>query len=121
MSTYFLPSFPCYYQNMSSHINERGSHTTVVEQALPLLKEFKKLGVLVAPGKIEVIKSAKTKTAKFKKINDELLELVVTAGASKQSFKVFSENQEVLLTELRKNKKLSDWNIGYIDTSGVGS
>lgn len=102
-------------------INERGSHTTVIEQAVPLLKEMKKLGVLVSPGIIQVIRSAKSKTAKFKKINNELLELVVTAGSSKQSFKVFSENQKMLLKELRNNKKLSDWNVGYIDTSGVGS
>lgn len=106
---------------MSSHINERGAHTTVIEQAAPLLKEMKKLGVLVAPGIIEVIKSAKTKTAKFKKINNELLELVITAGSSKQSFKVFGGDQKSVLLSLKKNKKLSDWNIGYIDTSGVGN
>ncbi len=106
---------------MSKHVNERGSHTTAIEQALPLLKEIKKLGVLVAPGKIEVIKSAKSKTAKFKKINDELFELVVTAGSSKQSFKVFCDDQKLFMREMRVHKRLTDWNIGYIDTSVVGN
>jgi hypothetical protein len=101
-------------------INERGSHTTVIEQAVPLLKEMKKLEVLVSPGIIEVIRSAKSKTAKFKKINNELLELVVTAGSSKQSFKVFGGEQKSILLSLKNNKKLSDWNVGYIDTSKVG-
>ena len=96
---------------MPSHVNERGSHTTVIEQALPLLKEFKKFGVLVAPGKIEVIKSAKSKTAKFKKINSELLELVVTAGGSKQTFKVYVREQKALFETLTKVLKIKDWNI----------
>ncbi len=103
----------------NSHVNERGAHTTVIEQALVLLKEIKKVGVVISPGKIEVIKSAKSKTAKFKKINDELLELVVTVGSSKQTFKVFSDHQKNFLKNLQENKKLRDWNFGFIDTSKV--
>lgn len=98
------------------HINERGAHTSVIEQARDLLKEIKKLGVVVSPGKIEVIQRARTKTAKFKKINDELLEMVVTVASSKQTFKVFSDHQEAFLLSLTKNKKLEGWNFGYKDT-----
>ncbi len=97
------------------HINERGSHTSVIEQSLELLKEIKKLGVVVSPGKIEVIQRARTKTAKFKKINDELFEMVVTVASSKQTFKVFSDYQEAFLLSLTKNKKLEGWNFGYKD------
>lgn len=100
-------------------MNERGSHTSIIEQSKSLIKEMGRLGATCSPGKIEVIKSAKTKTAKFKKINTELFELVVTAGSSKQTFKVFWSKETDLLPLLRSHKKLSDWNFGFIDTSGV--
>ena len=97
------------------HINERGAHTSVIEQARDLLKEIKKRGVVVSPGKIEVIQRARTKTAKFKKINDELLEMVVTVASSKQTFKVFSDHHESFLEALKNTKKLESWNILYKD------
>lgn len=101
------------------HINERGTHTTVVEAAQPILTFFtknKNLGVEVSPGKIEANVGAKSKSIKFKHINNEVYEMVVTHNGSRQEFKIFTKTMpEVLLRLIKGDKKLRDWNANYTD------
>ena len=105
------------------HINERGSHTTVIEAAQPVLAFFtksKNLEVEVSPGKIENNVGAKSKSIKFKHINNEVYEMVVTHNGSRQEFKVFTWADFETIVKLTKgDKKLRDWNINYTDMRNV--
>ncbi len=103
----------------SSHVNERGSHTTVIEHALPIVEFFKKKfkkEIKIAPGKIEGNVGAKSKTVKFKHINNEVYEMVITHKSSRQEFKVFTTLSYAEITDaIQEDKKLRDWNCGYTD------
>ena len=99
------------------HINERGSHTTVIEFAKDPLKILKKQGVSVSPGKIEASGASGNRSLKIKKINREVSEMVIVAGSSKQTFKVFTEDPEGLVVILKKDKTLREWNVNYMDMS----
>lgn len=92
------------------HINERGSHTTVIEGSKDILKMFKKAGVFVSPGVIEANVKARGKSVKLKKINSETFEMVVVVNSSKQTFKVYGENQQVIV-ELINGLKSQSWNV----------
>lgn len=92
------------------HINERGSHTSIIEGAKDILKEFKKVGVFVSPGIIEANVKAKGKSVKLKKINNETFEMVIVVNNSKQTFKVYSENQKEIIN-LINNFKSQSWNV----------
>lgn len=101
------------------HINERGGHTTVIEGSKDILKAFKKVGIEVSPGVIEANAKARGKSAKLKKINNETFEMVIVVNSSKQTFKVYAKNEEVLVKELAKFK-LKSWNIqDTLDISSV--
>lgn len=102
------------------HLNERGSHTTVIEAAAPVLDFFAKSttigSVTVSPGKIESNVGAKSKSIKLKHINDEVYEMVITHNGSRQEFKVFTLTASgVLVLALQNEKRLRDWNINYLD------
>lgn len=102
------------------HHNERGSHTTVIEKGQVVLDIFSKrsraVSIEVAPGKIEAGIKAKSSSVKFKHINDELYEMVVTHNSSRQEFKVFTRASiEELQTFLKEDKHTRDWNCGYTD------
>jgi hypothetical protein len=92
-----------------NHINERGSHTTVIEQAQDVIKLLKKSKIEVSPGKIEVI-NAKSRSVKFNFMNKDLSEMTVTSGRSKQTFKVFAD-ADFLYNLFSKNKDFKSWNI----------
>lgn len=77
-------------------INERGTHTTVIEGARKILLTLKKLGALTSPGVIEGNVNAKGKSIKLKKINNETFEMVIVVGRSKQTFKVYSTSQDTI-------------------------
>lgn len=107
-----------------NHINERGTHTTVIEAARPILSFFKKskeLGLVeVAPGKIASNVGAKSKSLKFKHLNDELYEMVVTHNGSRQEFKVFTRTTaKTFLSLIMSDKKIKDWNVNYTDMRDV--
>ena len=106
------------------HLNDRGTHTTVIEAAADILKFFGKeiglKGITISPGKIEGGVGAKSKSIKFKHINNELYEMVVTHNGSRQEFKVFTKVLPVDLLSLIKNsKKMKDWNVNYTDMREV--
>lgn len=106
------------------HRNDRGTHTTVIEAALDILKFFdKEKGIdqaTISPGKIEGGVGAKSKSIKFKHINNELYEMVVTHNGARQEFKVFTKtNPKDLVTFIKNAKKMKDWNINYTDMREV--
>ena len=92
------------------HINERGNHTTVIEGAIEVLKEFKKKGVQVSPGVIEANVKARSKSLKLKKLNNETFEMVIVVNSSKQTFKVYDGNQEEVI-KLAKSFIPKSWNV----------
>lgn len=96
--------------SFNMHINERGGHTTVIEGSKDILKAFKKVGIEVSPGVIEANAKARGKSAKLKKINSETFEMVIVVNSSKQTFKVYTKNEEAVVKELKKFK-LKSWNI----------
>ncbi len=99
------------------HINERGSHTTVIEGSKDILKMFKKAGVFVSPGVIEANVKARGKSVKLKRINSETFEMVVVVNSSKQTFKVYGENQQEIIGIINGLKSQS-WNVqGVLDIS----
>ncbi len=103
-----------------NHINERGTHTTIIEAARPVLSFFGKYRgedkIEVSPGKIESGIGAKSKSIKFKHLNNEVYEMVVTHNSSRQEFKVFTKTlEQELIRSLKNDKKLRDWNINYTD------
>jgi hypothetical protein len=107
------------------HYNDRGTHTTVIEAALPVLTflhKTRELGVRISPGKIEGGVGAKSKSIKLKHINNELYEMVITHNGARQEFKVFtSVSAETLMKALKSAKKLQDWNSNYTDMRDVHS
>ena len=100
------------------HINERGSHTTVIEGSKDILKLLKKAGVEVSPGVIEGNVKAKGKSVKLKKFNNETFEMVVEANSSKQTFKVYGNNQDGISSAIR-GLKADGWNV--LDTMDLSS
>lgn len=91
-------------------VNERGSHTTTIEGAKEILKAFKKVGVLVSPGVIEANVKARGKSVKLKKLNNETFEMVIVVNSSKQTFKVYGNNQETI-ANLVSSFKSQSWNV----------
>ncbi len=99
------------------HINERGSHTTIIEGSKDILKLLKKNGVLVSPGVIEGNVKAKGRSVKLKKMNNETFEMVVVTGSSKQTFKVYGLDQKEIIKLINGLKK-ENWNVpGVLDIS----
>jgi hypothetical protein len=108
------------------HINERGSHTTVIEAARPILVFFAKniLGekLEISPGKIEGGVGARSKSIKFKHINNEVYEMVITHNGARQEFKIITKTSaDILLQSIKQDKKLRDWNINYVDMRGANN
>ncbi|MEK7460330.1 MAG: hypothetical protein AAB628_02160 [Patescibacteria group bacterium] len=93
-----------------THINERGSHTTIIEGSKDILKRFKKAGVEVSPGIIEGNVKAKGRSVKLKKLNNETFEMVVVSGSSKQTFKVYGNDQKNI-TNIIQSLKADGWNV----------
>ena len=101
-----------------THINERGSHTTVIEGSKDILKLLKKAGVEVSPGVIEGNVKAKGKSVKLKKLNNETFEMVVVVNSSKQTFKVYGKDQEGI-KHIIQSLKADSWNVqDMMDLSG---
>jgi hypothetical protein len=92
------------------HINERGAHTTVIEGAKEVLKALRKIGVETAPGVIEANVGAHGKSVKLKKLSDKTLEMVVVVNSSKQTFKIYGENQEGI-ADIMRDMKTDGWNV----------
>lgn len=92
------------------HLNERGSHTTVIEGSKDILKLFKKEGIAVSPGVIEGNVKAKGKSVKLKKLNNETFEMVVVVNSSKQTFKVYSHEQDHV-AHILQGLKSGGWNV----------
>lgn len=103
------------------HVNERGKHTTVIESSQVILAAFGKIkDMKVAPGKINAGVGAKSKSVKFKQINSELYEMVITSKSQRQEFKLFTSKTFTELEDIFKNSKdLKDWNVNYIDISST--
>ena len=80
-----------------SKVNERGSHTTAIEGALPILKAFNKIKVEVSPGVIQANAKSKGRSVKLKKLNNETFEMVVVVKSSKQTFKKDNWNVQSVL------------------------
>ena len=98
-------------------VNERGTHTTTIEGAKDILKAFKKLGVEVSPGVIEANAKSKGRSVKLKKLNNETFEMVIVVKSSKQTFKVYGDNQKEVIILLETFKK-DNWNVqGVLDIS----
>lgn len=95
---------------MASHVNERGSHTTVIEGSRDILKLLNKAGAQVSPGVIEGNVKAKRKSVKLKKLNNETFEMVVVVGSSKQTFKVYGNDQHGI-TRVIQGLKKAGWNV----------
>lgn len=92
------------------HINERGSHTTVIEGAKDILKLLKKIHAEVSPGIIEAGVKAKGKSVKLKKLNNETFEMVVTVNSSKQTFKIYGSDQDQITQDI-ESLRSSGWHI----------
>ena len=92
------------------HINERGSHTTVIEGAKEVLKVLKKVGGLISPGKIEANVKSKGKSVKLKKLNKETFEMVIVFNSSKQTFKLYGDNQQEIIDAINELRK-DNWNV----------
>jgi hypothetical protein len=100
------------------HINERGSHTTVIDASKPVLDVLKKqfAGITVSPGKIEGGAGARSSSIKCKHINDELYEMVIVHNGARQEFKVFTRATFLELKQaFSKDKKTSTWSANYTD------
>ncbi len=95
---------------MATHVNERGSHTTVIEGSRDILKLLNKVGAQVSPGVIEGNVKAKGRSVKLKKLNNETFEMVVVVGSSKQTFKVYGNDQE-RITQVIQGLKGAGWNV----------
>ncbi len=91
-------------------INERGSHTTTIEGAIPILKAFSKINVEVSPGVIQAKVKSKGRSVKLKKLNNETFEMVVVVKSSKQTFKVYGKDQKKIISTLDIFKK-DNWNV----------
>lgn len=93
-----------------NHINERGSHTTTIEGAKDILKELKKIKAFVSPGVIEGNVRASGRSVKLKKMNNETFEMIVVVKSSKQTFKVYGDNQKEIIKLINSFKK-EGWNV----------
>jgi hypothetical protein len=91
-------------------VNERGTHTTTIEGALPILKAFSKIHVEVSPGVIQANVKSKGRSVKLKKLNNETFEMVVVVKSSKQTFKVYGKKQTEIITVLNIFKN-DNWNV----------
>lgn len=101
------------------HINERGSHTTVIEGSRDILKLLRKAEVEVSPGVIEGNVKAKGKSVKLKKLNNETFEMVVVVSSSKQTFKVYGNDQENI-SNIVFSLKRDGWTVlETMDLSGI--
>lgn len=104
---------------MAQHVNERGSHTTVIEGSRDILKLLNKAEAQVSPGVIEGNVKAKGKSVKLKKLNNETFEMVVVVGSSKQTFKVYGNDQKGI-TKVIQGLKGAGWNVqDTMDLSGT--
>ncbi|OHA83796.1 MAG: hypothetical protein A2937_01855 [Candidatus Yonathbacteria bacterium RIFCSPLOWO2_01_FULL_47_33b] len=104
---------------VKTHVNERGSHTTVIEGSRDILKLFNKAGVQVSPGIIEANVKAKGRSVKLKKLNNETFEMVVVVKSSKQTFKVYGNDQKGI-TSVIQGLKGAGWNVqDTMDLSGT--
>ena len=92
------------------HINERGAHTTVIEGARDILKALRKVGAETAPGVIEGNVKARGKSVKLKRLNRKTFEMVVVVNGSKQTFKVYGEDQNGIVGIMR-DRKAAGWNV----------
>ena len=92
------------------HINERGTHTSFIEGAKDILRAFNKIDVQVSPGVIEANVRSKGRSVKLKKLNNETFEMVIVVKSSKQTFKVYGENQDEIITLVNGFKK-ENWNV----------
>lgn len=89
-----------------THVYERGTHTTVIDEAKDVIKLLKKAKVRISPGVILGSDGTRGKSVKLKKLNNETFEMVVVIKSAKQIFKVYGRNQEHVfqpLLELRKS------------------
>lgn len=106
------------------HINDRGSHTSVIEGAIPVITFFNKqmvLGAMLSPGKIETGVGSKSKSIKLKHINNELYEMVIVYNGTRQEFKLFTRKTgEEIISAIKLDKKLRDWLVKYTDMRAVG-
>ena len=91
-------------------VNERGTHTTTIEGAKDILKELRKVNVLVSPGVIEANVKSRSKSVKLKKLNNETFEMVIVVNSSKQTFKVYSKEQKEII-KLINSFKVQSWNV----------
>ncbi|GEM_PF-4852960 len=91
-------------------INERGTHTSVIEGARDVLKILKNLGAMTSPGVIQGNAKAKGKSVKLKKVNNETFEMVVVVNSSKQTFKVYGANQDAIIVGIAALHK-ENWNV----------
>ncbi len=91
-------------------INERGTHTTTIEGATPILKVLNKISIEVSPGVIQANVKSKGRSLKLKKLNNETFEMVIVVKSSKQTFKVYGKDQEKIVGALDEFKK-DNWNV----------
>lgn len=91
-------------------INERGSHTSVIECAKPILMVLRKLEVEISPGVIQGNVQARSKSLKLRWLNAGTMELILVAGKSKQTFKIYGSDQTCILKSLKRLHVL-DWRV----------
>lgn len=91
-------------------INERGTHTSVIEGARDVVKILRGLGVTISPGVIQANVKAKGKSVKLKKVNNETFEMVIVVNSSKQTFKVYGANQKDINNGIATLRK-ENWNV----------
>lgn len=64
----------------------------------------------MSPGVIEGNVKAKGRSVKLKKLNNETFEMVIVVNSSKQTFKVYSSEQE-RVSKIIQNLKSEGWNV----------
>ena len=74
------------------------------------MRAFNKIDVQVSPGVIEANVRSKGRSVKLKKLNNETFEMVIVVKSSKQTFKVYGENQDEIITLVNGFKK-ENWNV----------
>lgn len=100
-------------------INQRGTHTSVIEGARNVLKILKNCQATISPGVIEANVKARGKSVKLKKINNETFEMVIVVNSSKQTFKVYGVNQKDIDQGIAALKS-ENWNVQTtMDISGA--
>lgn len=91
-------------------INERGTHTSVIEGARDVVKILRGVGVTISPGVIQANVKASGKSVKLKKVNEETFEMVVVVNSSKQTFKVYGADQVMITTQI-ETLRTNNWNV----------